>query len=55
MIIKYTLNGGIAEVDDELGAELLAGGHWVEHGDDKPARKPRIRAADKVAPADSEE
>jgi hypothetical protein len=54
MIVKYKLNGGIAEVDDELGAELVAGGHWVQEGD-KPARKPRIRAAEKVAPADSEE
>lgn len=54
MIVKYTFNGGIAEVDDELGAELIAGGYWVADGD-APARKPRVRAASKVAPADSEE
>jgi len=54
MIVEYLLNGGVAEVDDEFGAELLANGAWVEQGTEKPARKTRTPRA-KVAPAESAE
>lgn len=42
MIVKSALNGGLAEVDDELGARLVESGQWLAHGEVvKPARKPR--------------
>lgn len=49
MIVRQILNGGVAEVDDEFGAELIAGGGWVVHGEAAPARKPRAR---KTAPVE---
>lgn len=46
MKIRSALNGGLAEVDDEYGKELIASGQWVADGDAvKPARKPRTRKA----------
>ena len=53
MIVEYRLNGGVAEVDDEFGAELLGTGAWVEQGEAQ-ARKPRAARA-KVVPAEPEE
>lgn len=53
MIVKNMLNYGLAEVDDELGAKLIASGSWVDY-ESAPARKPRTPRA-KVAPAESAE
>lgn len=50
MIVKNALNGGLAEVDAELGKKLIATGGWVEaSAAPKAARKPR---AVKEAPAE---
>jgi len=44
MIIKSALNGGLAEVDDEFGKELLEGGQWLPvDAEPKAVRKPRTR------------
>ena len=55
MIVKCVLNGGLAEIDDEAAAELIATGGWVAASDEvKPVRKARA-PREKVVPADSEE
>jgi len=41
--IRNTLNGGIAEVDEELAAELIAAGSW--EAADKPVRQRRTKTA----------
>jgi hypothetical protein len=44
MFIRSALNGGLAEVDDEFGKELIAAGSWIADGEEpKVARKPRAR------------
>jgi hypothetical protein len=53
MFVQYVLNGGVAEVDDEFGAELVASGSWVVNGEAvKPARKPRAARAETPAPVE---
>jgi hypothetical protein len=55
MIVKCVLNGGLAEIDDDAAAELIATGGWVAADDVAPVvRKARAPRA-KVVPADSEE
>ena len=39
MQIRSTLNGGLAEVDDEFAAQLIEAGGW--EAADKPVRKRR--------------
>lgn len=43
MQIRSTLNGGIAEVDDDFAAELINAGGW--EAADKPVRKRRSKSA----------
>ncbi len=43
-IIRSALNGGLAEVDEELAKQLIEAGSWVAADEEpKPARKPRTR------------
>ncbi|ASW31364.1 head-to-tail connector protein [Mycobacterium phage Lokk] len=50
MKIRSTINGGLAEVDDDYAAELIAGGNWEAADAPKPARKPRSPRTPKPAP-----
>lgn len=45
MLIKHATNGGVAEVDDELGTKLIASptGEWVAV--DAPAKKAPAKKA----------
>jgi hypothetical protein len=52
MFVQYVLNGGVAEVDDDFGAELIASGAWVVNGEAVKSRKPRAARAEKPAPAE---
>lgn len=47
MIVKNSLNNGLAEVDDELGAKLVESGSWTAYdgAEAKPVRKTRVRKA----------
>lgn len=53
MFIRSALNNGLAEVDDDLGKQLVESGQWVVDGGDVPrkARTPRA----KVVPAEPAE
>lgn len=57
MQIRSTINGGLAEVDDELAERLTAGQDW-ELVTAKPARKkpgPKPKPAPEPEPAPAEE
>ncbi|ASR86126.1 head-to-tail connector protein [Mycobacterium phage BobSwaget] len=52
MKIRSTINGGLAEVDDDFAVELIAAGAWEAVDAPKPARKPRSPRTPKPAPAE---
>jgi hypothetical protein len=51
MLIQHKVNGGLAEVEDALGKELVAGGTW-QHAKRVPAPK---KGAAKAAVVDPHE
>lgn len=58
MKIRSTLNNGVAEVADDLGAALIASGGWKAAADapaePAAARKPRTRKAPVEEPQNEE-
>lgn len=51
MKIRSVLNGGVAEVDDEFGKQLIEAGSWeADEAKAAPVRKPR--APRKPAPVE---
>ncbi len=53
MRIKSTINGGIVEVDQEFGKQLISAGLFTPL-DDKPASKPSPRRGPRSKPAPQE-
>lgn len=53
-LIRNTVNGGIAEVDDELAVKLAAHS-WELVEDDKPAPRPRRARSRATEAANKEE
>jgi F0F1-type ATP synthase epsilon subunit len=54
MQIRSTINGGIAECEDELFETLLETGHWVA-ASDAPVKKKRIRRTQEQIAIDNAE
>ena len=54
MKIKNLTNGGIAEVDDKLGADLVATGVWAETKAAAPKRTRRPAAKPAQEPEEKE-
>ena len=57
MKIRSTLNGGVAEVDDVFGKQLIEAGGWeaADAPAEKPVRKPRVRKPAAAEETKSEE